>query len=209
MAPGSVETKLSGPLIAYRGLGRGQEVACCFANNQNDTTYKEIFSSEPPGIIQTGCPTGNCIADCHNLTQLYGSLLQDDMSGPGTGPRLRFSTCVSVPGIARAITGGYLVPEFTDLAHRLIPMPGGAANIDGLRNVTASVTDCLATTCRNSRGDNLDDPSFDEFCSPIRLLINNTAPNITAINQCLSKLCSMEKYGALPYADADVIGIGV
>ena len=72
-------------------------------------------------------------------------------------------------------------------------------------NVTSAVTDCLSSTCRNSRGK---DDCYDSYCSPAMLLANSTTPNITAINRCLHKLCHSGD-DALPYADADVIGIGV
>ncbi|KAF2110545.1 hypothetical protein BDV96DRAFT_195126 [Lophiotrema nucula] len=45
-------------------------------------------------------------------------------------------------------------------------------------------------------------------CSAVNLLINNTHPNIQGLNGCLNSLCT-RGYDSLPYADADVIGIGV
>ncbi|RYP12446.1 hypothetical protein DL765_007345 [Monosporascus sp. GIB2] len=40
------------------------------------------------------------------------------------------------------------------------------------------------------------------------MLLNSTRPNIGGVNECLNKLCT-GGYESLPYADADVVGIGV
>ena len=45
-------------------------------------------------------------------------------------------------------------------------------------------------------------------CSAVNMLINSTMPDIRGVNQCLHTLCT-SNYDALPYADADVVGIGV
>jgi hypothetical protein len=47
-----------------------------------------------------------------------------------------------------------------------------------------------------------------EPCSSVNMLINNTSPNIEGINKCLFSLCE-GGFNSLPYADADVVGIGV
>jgi hypothetical protein len=78
------------------------------------------------------------------------------------------------------------------------------ASAQNLTRITAAVTECLTQTCRASRHKSVCTSS----CSAVNMLINNTAPNIEGVNSCLNTLCT-GGYDSLPFADADVIGIGV
>ena len=77
-------------------------------------------------------------------------------------------------------------------------------SVDDLMNITSGVTECLTATCHNARNDaNCSTP-----CAAVNLLLNYTTPNVTGINECLGELCN-GRYNSLPFADADVVGIGV
>lgn len=203
MVDPTVSNNSSGPLIACSGLGTADQASCCFANQQAGPVCQAIFSSQELKLFEKGCPSQDCTADCANLTQLYSSTLQEDLGGDGSGPRTRFAACANVPSVARAASDRLLSANISAIAERYISPSAGA---EELRKTTAAVTECLSSTCGNARRRDL---CFDDYCSPTRLLINNKSPNITAVNNCLSKLCSMGNFNALPYADADVVGIGV
>jgi len=175
-------------------------LGCCSADDLSNPTCGKVFSAQE-GVLQKGCQ-GNCVQDCQNAAVLYTSHIQDNLTGNGVGPVQRYAACVNLPSIARAASRGVLTGGFGATVRNFIP---ANTTDDSLRGITSTVTDCLSSTCRNSRQSG---GCYDDYCSPVRLLANNTTPNITAIDRCLSKLCS-SGYSALPYADADVVGIGV
>ncbi len=188
--------------VACIGIGSGATgLSCCHVNNQSDPTCQDIFSQQD-GLLQKGCQSDHCMADCQNATVLYSSLVQTNLSGNGQGPIARYAACVNVPAIFRSLSQGALSSNFSSSAQQYIP-----TNVteDNLQNITSTVTDCLSSTCRNSRNSG---HCYDNYCSPVKLLANDTTPNITAINGCLNQLCH-SGFSALPYADADVVGIGV
>ena len=78
------------------------------------------------------------------------------------------------------------------------------ATNDDKKKGTHAVTECLTQTCRNAR--NRKDCRGP--CSAVNLLVNSSMPDVQGISNCLLSLCSTG-YDALPYADADVVGIGV
>jgi len=188
--------------VACIDIGSGATgPSCCYANNQSDLTCLEVFSQQD-GLLQKACQSDNCMVDCQNSTVLYSSLVQTNLFGNGQGPVTRYAACVNVPAIFRSLSQGVLSPNFTSSARQYIPTN---TTEDSLQNITSTVTDCLSSTCRNSRNSDL---CYDNYCSPVKLLANDTTPNITAINGCLNQLC-YGGFSSLPYADADVIGIGV
>ncbi|KAK8054172.1 hypothetical protein PG996_013473 [Apiospora saccharicola] len=160
-------------------------------------------------MLQDGCPNrgSDCVASCTDPEWIYSSMIEDNGNGDGSGPPDRYTACVNMPAIARASLNHELPPNISIIVDQYV-----ARNITNqqLQAVTAAVTDCLSSTCRNSR-DGRDGPQscYHEYCSPTTLLTNNTAPNVTAINSCINNLCDQENYGQLPYADADIVGIGV
>jgi len=192
----------SGNAVACIDIGSGATgLSCCHVHNQSDPTCQDIFSQQD-GLLQKGCQSDHCVADCQNARILYSSLVQTNLNGSGQVPIARYAACVNVPAIFRSLSQGALTPNFSSAAQQYV-----STNIteNSLQNITSTVTDCLSSTCRNSRNSDL---CYDNYCSPVKLLANSTTPNITAINGCLNQLC-YSGFSALPYADADVVGIGV
>ena len=78
------------------------------------------------------------------------------------------------------------------------------ATNDALKNVTFAVTECLAATCRKARHSKVCRPQ----CARVNLILNGTTPNLQGVSQCLDSLCT-GGCDSLPFADQDVVGIGV
>ncbi|KAF2668732.1 hypothetical protein BT63DRAFT_414700 [Microthyrium microscopicum] len=183
------------------GFGLAGNLTCCYPNNQGSNQTCRIFT-DSPNLLSKGCPSDNCIKDCQDTSLIYISYPNDNLSLSGNGPISRFATCVNVPKLARLSSQGALPSDINNITKRYIP-PNPTE--DSLRTITSSVTDCLSSTCRNSRRSDL---CYNDYCSPVRLLTNSSAPNMEAINRCMQQLCG-SGYAALPYADPDVLGIGV
>jgi hypothetical protein len=190
--------------IACVGVGSTlNNLSCCYANNQASTACQNIFSGTN-SVLSRGCKntSRDCVTDCANEGLLYTSLVQDDRTGNGRGPISRYQACVNLPSIARFSEFGQLSPDLFTHADRYIAPNNTDSQLQG---ITSAVTDCLSSTCRNSRRSDL---CYDNYCSPVKLLANSSSPNITAVNQCLHTLCS-GGYNSLPFADADIVGVGV
>ena len=173
---------------------------CCTANNLGSGACNAIFA--PDRILDHGCKFRNCVDTCSDPRLLYVSHVQINGTGNGIDPIQRYAACVNVPTISQAMKQGALTGTNAVAAQRYL---GRNATEDDLRKITSAVTDCLSSTCRVSRGK---DGCYNEFCSPVKLLTDPSTPNIRGINNCINKLCS-SSYEALPYADADVVGVGV
>jgi hypothetical protein len=187
--------------IACSNIGSGVNMSCCYPNDQNDSICDSLFPLEG-GFLQNGCLTNNCINKCTDLSQLYGSRLQHNLTGNGEIPIAQYMACANLPSIASYANQGVLSPSITKSIQPYI-LPNTADNI--LQTITEVVTDCVSSTCRRSRNSSF---CYLDYCSPVKLLRNNTSPDIEAINTCLDTMCS-QPMRSLPYADADVIGIGV
>lgn len=176
---------------------------CCYADDQTSSACQDSFHS-PNNTLSTGCQnnTLGCISECGDQKLLYTSFVQDDGIGNGRGPITRFQACVNFPSIARYFALGQLSTNISTVVEKYI---NTSISDDQLQNITSSVTDCLSSTCRNSRAKGF---CYDDYCSPVKLLTNSSSPNITAINRCLGTLCS-SGYKSLPFADSDIVGIGV
>ncbi|KAF2178336.1 hypothetical protein K469DRAFT_643052 [Zopfia rhizophila CBS 207.26] len=192
----------SGEPIFCNGIGNSTtELRCCYANNQDSSLCREIFPTDSK--LGEVCQSGDCIADCQKSGRLYGSLLQDDPFGIGNGqgPIHRYLTCVNVPAIASYSSQNMLNSNISSYVE---PFISPNTTDEELKGVTSTVTACLTQTCKKSRNS----PKCDQQCSAVNLLTNNTTPNVQGINDCLYTLCT-GRYESLPYADADVIVIGV
>lgn len=177
------------------------DLRCCYVNNQTAPICRLSFNSSGP-IFSSGCNNGNCISKCLNPKFLYGSESQDDAStGNGQAPIQRFRTCTNVPAMARFAAQGSLSEEIAVLVSQHVPFNASAAS---LRNVTSLVTECLTQTCKASRNQR----ACSGACSAVNMLESSTMPSIGGVNECLNQLCT-GGYDSLPYADADVVGIGV
>lgn len=186
--------------IACMSIGSSLEnPSCCYTNDQSDPICENLTNGS---LLQNGCPSNDCISDCSDVKQIYASRLQQNLTGNGYLPIARYMACANVPSIASYADQGVLSPNINKSVQQyLIPN----TSEDDLQTVTSAVTDCLSSTCRNSRNSSF---CYDEFCSPVKLLQSNISPNVEEINTCLYTLCS-HPVQVLPWADADVIGIGV
>lgn len=190
--------------IACLGVGTNlTNSSCCYASDLNSTACHGIFSGTKNTLSQGCNSSSDCISDCANKTLLYTSLVQDDPgNGNGKGPVTRYQACVNLPSIVRHSQSDQLSQAFvTEFEKYTTP---NTTDLQ-LQELTSTITDCLSSTCRNSRRPDL---CYDDFCSPVRLLTNSSSPNVIAIDQCLNTLCD-GGFKSLPFADADIVGIGV
>lgn len=174
---------------------------CCYPDDQASPTCRRIFAANAT-TFSMGCLAGNCIRGCQKDANIYKSLVQDGYLGAdGRGPIRRFQICSNVPAMA-----GYLSHQALeqDIASSIANNISSNATGDEMSNVTSAITDCLTQTCWHARRQR----GCSEPCSAVNMLVNSTIPNVQGINDCLLSLCSTG-YDALPYADADVVGIGV
>ncbi|KAH6704377.1 hypothetical protein BKA61DRAFT_740098 [Leptodontidium sp. MPI-SDFR-AT-0119] len=185
--------------IACSNIGSEGRLSCCYANDQNNAICEDLFGGS--SFLANGCLTGNCINDC-SPRKLYNSTLQETSMGTGQRPIAKYMACANIPSIAGYINQNVLSSNITNSIQGFI---SSHTTDDSLRNVTSAVTDCISSNCRASRNSK---SCYTDYCSPVRLLRNNTSPDLEAINTCLNTLCGGGvKY--LPWADADIIGIGV
>ncbi|KIN03342.1 hypothetical protein OIDMADRAFT_39710 [Oidiodendron maius Zn] len=175
-------------------------MSCCYTNDQSNSICENLFPPEN-SFLENGCLTGNCLNDC-DPGKLYNPALQMNGSGSGIMPFFKYMACANIPSIASYANQSALSPNITKSIQNFILL-NTTENI--LRDVTSAVTDCISSTCRSSRDSTF---CYTGYCSPVNLLRNNTSPNLDAINTCLSVLCN-NTVKALPWADADVIGIGL
>jgi len=176
-----------------------QNFECCFSDNLQAPACRNFLKSTAY-ILQGGCPTGDCVRDCQNVSTIYRSLLQDyQFIGDGKAPIRHFRTCALVPSLAR--NQGVFDEETSRVIAQFIPPKTSQR---ALTTITSATTDCLSTTCRVARNR----PRCWDNCAPVRLLINNTTPNVRNINDCMHDLCT-GGYNSLPFANDDIIGIGV
>ncbi|KAF2734237.1 hypothetical protein EJ04DRAFT_603366 [Polyplosphaeria fusca] len=175
---------------------------CCTISDQNSPICQTNFFNPNVYTFSNGCYNRSCIEMCQKRKSVYISDQQEDVfRGNGMGPKRRFLTCANVPAMA-----GYLDQKVIqqNLSDAMAPyIPDNRTN-DDLRGITLAVTECLTSTCHSARNST----DCRGRCSATNLMINNTTPNIQGMNGCLYSLCH-EGYNSLPYADADVIGIGV
>lgn len=174
---------------------------CCYPDDQTSPVCQSNFAADAK-TFSDGCLYGNCLADCQKTVNIYQSIIQDEPTrGNGRGPIRRFQTCANVPAMAGYLSQHALEQNITASIGRHIPNTGTE---DDKKKVTHAVTECLTQTCRNARSRT----ACGEPCSAVNLLVNSTTPNLQGINNCLMSLCTTG-YDALPYADADVVGVGV
>ena len=186
--------------IACSDIGSGGKMSCCYTNDQSNPICEKLFPPEG-SFLENGCLTGNCMNNC-DPRQLYNSTLQQLGIGNGKMPILKYGACANIPSIASYANQGMLSPNITKSIQKFI-FPHTTE--DSLQYVTSAVTDCISSTCRESRNSTF---CYTDYCSPVKLLRNNTSPDLGMINTCLNTLCD-NTVKASPWADTDVIGIGV
>lgn len=192
-----------GDPLFCEGLGStADKLQCCYPDAQDAQTCRNNFNNPNVATFSQGCWTGNCLRDCQDVVVMYSSITQQDaLEGNGLAPIRRYLTCANVPNMAGYLDQNVLEPDILSQVEKYIPRN---ATTDGLKNVTLAVTECLTATCRNARHPK----SCEAQCSGVNLLMNSTTPNVRGLNQCLGTLCT-GGYDSLPFADADVVGIGV
>ncbi|KAK4207526.1 hypothetical protein QBC37DRAFT_298552 [Rhypophila decipiens] len=188
------------------------QLPCCHINDQDSPTCRRLF---PPtlkqGMLGRVClnqPDSICplFLACSDVSSLYTSLEQTEQTGDGLWLIKRYVACANMPTIATAAYAGELSRNISSVVTNYIPpLPKLNAFETRLQQITSAVTDCLSSTCRASRDV---DFCYEDHCSPTKLLTNGTLPNLEGINDCLFTLCNADNR-ALPWPDADVIGIGV
>lgn len=176
-------------------------LSCCYPDDQTNPICDAIFTPQN-NFLQTGCPGPDCAGGCSDVKQIYASRLEENLTGNGNLPIARYMACANLPSISTYASQKVLSSNIADAIGQYI-VPN--VSTSSLGNVTSAVTDCLSSTCRQSRNSSA---CYDNYCSPVKLLRNDTSPNLENINACLYQLCS-NPVEALPWADADVIGVGV
>jgi hypothetical protein len=195
------------PLACINVGSKSDSLSCCYMNDLSSVTCQEVFAS-PNGTLADGCqvPTDDCIAQCQSISFLYGSLVQNGYFGAnGLRPIRRYAACVNMPSISRALAFDQLPSNLSTPAQQWVGKNTTDVGDDELENMTSAVTECLTSTCSASRQPWL----CQDKCSSVKILSNNTTPNLTAIDGCLDQLCNYRGYSSLPFADTDIVGIGV
>ncbi len=147
------------------------------------------------------CPSGNCLKDCSAAGTMFSNITQnlaEEFSYTDTPPL--YAICLAAPSMARSIHNG-LIPEAE--ANVLRPYFPSVDEV-ALQIVASTTTHCLTSTCDQSR--ELDSIRCDSLCTT-SMLINSSTPSLPGVNNCLAELCSSDE--AIPFANQDVIGIGV
>ncbi|KAE8443846.1 hypothetical protein EG329_001255 [Mollisiaceae sp. DMI_Dod_QoI] len=186
--------------IACSNIGTGGSISCCYPSDQSSSACQSLFPAED-NVLVNGCLTGNCVNNCDPMG-LYNSSVQQNGTGNGQLPILKYLACVNIPSIASYGNQSVLSSNISKSIEGFL---FSNTSQERLQRVTSAVTDCISSTCRSSRNSFF---CYPEYCSPVKLLRNDTSPNLDAINTCLNTLCS-NNVKSLPWADADVIGIGV
>lgn len=196
-----VMAQLNGALYCDNIGDTANGLQCCYLNDRLSPVCQRNFLANN-NTFSRGCPSGNCITDCQNIGILYSSENQNDpYEGNGRAPIQRYRTCANVPAMVGYSSQPFLTSALPTSINTYVPAD---TSQDDLKKVTAAITECLTQTCRASRNKT----ACESNCSPVNMLTNNTTPNLLGVNQCLNTLCT-GGYNSLPFADADVIGIGV
>ena len=149
--------------------------------------------------------SGNCVQDCQSLDLLYNLPVLFD-STQSTATVNLYNTCLNLPLVLGYLKQGLhpLGSVATDYSQSLEHyFPLGTTDTE-LQNITSAVTHCLINSCDQAR----DTAACFTACSPANLLVNSTTPSFDGVSACLGILCANDN-NVLPYANSDIIGIGV
>lgn len=183
------------------GIGNASALHCCYLESQNSSDCREFFNPSANTLVLSHPNSKHWIDICTNNSQLYSSKTQITLAGDGRSLYRRYNVCANLPAIASFSSQGLLNDQISSyVAPHIQRNPTDFE----LMNVTSNVASCLTQTCRKARNPR----TCLQQCSPVRLLVNSTFSNITGLDTCLNTLCSGND-SSLPYADPDVIGIGV
>ena len=151
------------------------------------------------------CPSGNCINDCYNFTRLFQFVPDHIQTDPWKYGRLNppdvtfFGLCSNLAMITAL--------AYTDAGSKIkssFPILNATEGITASRNVALNISNCFSNTCESTR-----DPSIcTAYCSAADMVSQDNLLDIVGNTQlCISQLCSSDS--ALPYANAEIFGIGV
>ena len=142
--------------------------------------------------LQDLCTSGDCVKDCLQPSSLYENVSQVtyDQAIP------LYAICTATTNITRTVA---TTSDPPDVLTEHFPI----SDVSIFEQISASATTCLVETCQQGRHPE----DCDRLCSPTHLLVNNTTPSLQGQSDCLMALCSSRV--ALPFANADVSGIGV
>lgn len=178
---------------------------CCYPGDQDQPACRDNIKLGADKFSDANFLDVTVLERCQQPWKIFSSRLKDgDFNASDVLPRLRFSVCANAPNMARYLSQGRLEPDILEEVEQYISRN---ASEDSLKSITSAVTDCLTATCRNARNNT----RCQRECAGTKLLSNSSTPNLTGVDQCLDLLCTGEGfvYDSLPYADSDVIGIGV
>lgn len=151
------------------------------------------------------CPSGNCLEDCQT-DRVYevipkGVNVAYDQYGTINSTRTEvtlFGLCVDIANVTRALAHGSVPVEQAQQLKPYFP-----DNDAGLTKVADNITQCLPASCAMSR----DSSTCAPWCRESDLLLADGNTNLTGVAVCLEWLC--EESCGIPYANQDVVGIGV
>lgn len=156
------------------------------------------------------CPSGDCVEDCRDLARLFQAVPDGVDAGastygrPGSDQRVTlFSVCTNM---ARAAS---IVPLSSAAESVKGYFPAESLAADNVTMVTSGIASCFASTCGLTRepAKCQDACSLDNLLASSSQLNFNLQSNNTGALACVSRLC--DNTCGLPYADQDVLGIGV
>ena len=159
------------------------------------------------------CPSGNCITDCLDYPRLFSAVpsgIDQDVSTygrPDANNKLEvtlFGVCSNL-GNATALA---LSQSPASGIHGVFAAPNGSASItDQITRVASTIASCFEATCGQTR----DPATCHTSCASAQLLQAGAEGSSLNIGRnmlaCASMLC--ENTCGLPYANQDVLGIGV
>ncbi|KAJ8116867.1 hypothetical protein OPT61_g1812 [Boeremia exigua] len=189
------------PIFCEKVGDRTNGLQCCYPSEQDSPVCRRNFNNQTATIFEDD--NGKHPAEyCRNVHKLYASKIGDDASiGNGVAPQRRYLACANFPNMARYLHNGILDPSISAEIEQYIT---NEIDDQALKNITFAVTECLTATCRNARDSTL----CRHSCSGVNLLVNSTTPSVQGLDKCLDTLCT-GRYNSLPFAVADVVGIGV
>jgi hypothetical protein len=150
------------------------------------------------------CPSHDCISDCQNYTRLFEEVPSPftnfaqtyGKSVDGQPPNTTvFGVCSNLGSITAGISTGVVAQS----VQPYFPLQRQS----DIGQVSATLTSCLISTCDASR----EPENCIEACNIPNLYSATNSTNLTAVTACLSLICG--NTCALPYANQDVMGVGV
>jgi hypothetical protein len=160
-----------------------------------------VFATQP---FHELCPSGNCYTDCQNLTRLYSpfpdGITFTDAVNYGTPPSVTlWPLCAAIANITEAIENGTAPQEDADKFESYF-------NVSTLSDqlwASDAATHCWTDTSSAARNHS----KCADAGTAVNLLESHYEPQIAGTRECIQCLC--HDIDGLPFADQDIMGIGV